>query len=96
MKKRGSDTIPYIKKESRKEIDIFLDGLIAWMPEISDKTVGDYTYIIYKLLLRSMGKKKFYKLALAKGCLDSVKDELHDRHVRNYENKKIKENGDIE
>lgn len=73
-----------------------MDKLIAHMPEISDKSVGDYTYVIYKLLLRSMGKKKFYKFALVKGCLDSVKDELHDRYIRKYEDKKIKINGDVD
>lgn len=88
--------MPYIKKQSRKEIDKYLDKLIAWMPEISDETVGDYTYIIYKLLKKSVYKKKYYKYALVLGVLESAKIEFYRREIAKYEDKKIKENGDVE
>jgi len=88
--------MPYIPKKSREEIDIYLDKLIAWMPELSDKTVGDYTYIIYKLLLKAVHKKKYYKYAMVLGILESAKIEFYRRQITRYENKKIKENGNVE
>lgn len=94
--KKGSDIIPYIKKENRKWIDANLDKLIDWLPEISDETVGDYTYIVYKLLSKAVYKKKYYKYALVLGVLESAKIEFYRRQIAKYENKKIKENGDVE
>ncbi|GAI15669.1 unnamed protein product [marine sediment metagenome] len=88
--------IPHIKKQSRKEIDIYLDKLIAWMPGMSNETVGDYTYIIYKLLLKAVQKKKYYKYALVLGVLESAKIEFYRKQIAKYEDKKIKENGDVE
>lgn len=72
-----------------------MDKVIAWLPEISDKTVGDYTYVIYKILKKGIYTKKYYKYALALGVLESAKIEFYRREIAKYENKKIKENGDV-
>lgn len=87
--------MPYIKQSNRKPIDVYLDQLIAWMPEISDKTVGDYTYVIYKIMLKAIYSKNFYKYALVFGAIESAKFEIMRRGYTKYEISKLNENGDI-
>lgn len=88
--------MPYIKKENRKKLDIYIKNLNAILGEMSDKNVGDYTYVVYKLLKDSVKKNKYFKFALVMGLLQSVDKELYRRIVSKYENEKIKQNGDVE
>ena len=80
--------MPYISIEARQQ-------LIKRYPH----TVGELTYILYKACRQYLkGKQveyKYQQLAEVLGALESTKQEFYDRVVRPYEDKKIKENGDV-
>jgi len=84
--------MPYIKKEDRKVFDYLVKKL--WINE--DTPAGEINYLITKILLKSTGKKRTYKrLNELVGVLRCCSLEFYRRVVAPYEDKKIKENGDL-
>lgn len=81
--------MPYIKKEQRKEV---------WEPEVSRaRTPGELNYIFTMAALcyiKHKGKK-YQHFNDVIGALECCKQELYRRFIAPYEDKKIKENGDI-
>ena len=81
--------MPYIKKQDRKK---FLK-LLGIYPE----TPGELNYCFTVLALNYLTNKKenyqIYNDII--GALENSKLELYRRKISNYENKKIKENGDV-
>ncbi len=84
--------MPYIKKERR----IRFDPLIAPIAEELD-TEGELNYVITMLVLHYISKKgiSYGTYNAAVGVLECAKQELYRRWVATYEDKKIKENGDV-
>lgn len=83
--------MPYIKEEERK-----------WMKSWGRaETPGDLNYSIMMALLRylelanNIKKVNYAKLNEVMGVLECVKQEFYRRVVVPYEEKKIKENGDL-
>lgn len=80
--------MPYIKKEDRDRIKN-QDGL--------PRTAGELNYVITTLIhcyINSLGESyQAYNDVL--GVLEGAKLELYRRKVAPYEDKKIKENGDV-
>jgi hypothetical protein len=87
--------MPYIEKNQRKKYDNTIN-VINFFLEKEGFPVGDITYIFYKILLFWWQKNKSYKTICAiRGVLSGTMDEFNRREAHNYENNKIKENGDV-
>lgn len=85
--------MPYIKQENRKKIDPFVEKLFDFL-----ETRGDMNYAITKLLHKYIKREglRYGNLNDAIGIVECVKQELYRKVVVNYEDLKIKDNGDIE
>jgi len=87
--------MPYIKKHDRnkwqkliKEAGRIIKGLPV------EHLDGELNYFISKIIINSYPPKYFnYNRAI--GLLECIKQEFYRRKVGRYEDKKIKENGDI-
>jgi len=80
--------MPYIKKEDRK---IWEDMALA-LP----KTAGELNYVLTKIALvylPDVPRYNDYNEVI--GVLECMKQEFYRRAVAPYEDKKIKENGDV-
>lgn len=84
--------MPYIKKDERLFYDRYIDRILE-LP----KPIGDLNYLIVKICLRflSFTKKQYSDYNAIIGMLECAKQEFYRRIVAEYENEKIKENGDI-
>lgn len=92
--------MPYIEKKDREIYDPQIDALIDQLTHFganSAPTVGHVNYIISKLIwgiFRKNGPSYTGGNNLI-GVLECVKQEFYRRQLAEYEDKKIKENGDI-
>ena len=82
--------MPYIEQEDRA----FLCREMFNLLKLHELTAGDLNYCITKLLL-SQEPKRYEDYNRLIGVLECVKLEFYRRAVALYENKKIKENGDV-
>lgn len=90
--------MPYIKKEYRKTVDVFIESLSQAIAKHDTYRVdGVMNYTISKLMLKVYDNHGYDYFAFNRmmGVLSCVKDELYRRVVAKYEDKKIVENGDI-
>lgn len=90
--------MPYIKKKGRKEINPKLDPLIRKLDTRTAKgqlNSGYVVYVIYKILKDIYGPGNFEIKSNALKILDSAGKEYYRRVMAPYEDRKIKENGDI-
>lgn len=87
--------MPYIDQKRRDELDPFIDGLIRG-PLYSLFNAGDLAYILFRLMkyfwLRS---PSFTHWAVLRGTVNDQVDEFRGRYVREYEDRKREQNGDI-
>lgn len=85
--------MPYIKKEDRER----LNGLAQVIETAEIRTPGELNYLLTLMTHRYLNQKpesyQMYNDAI--GALEGAKLELYRRHVAQYENEKIKENGDV-
>lgn len=84
--------MPYIDKDSRENVDPPINILSE---EIN--TVGKLNYCITRLCLKFLKKSNISYLTLNEiiGVLECAKLEFYRRMLSIYEDKKIKENGDV-
>lgn len=90
--------MPYIKKDSRGILETncnttqFLEGVLQ-----SNTTVGDINYLVTSLCNIYLVSKGVSYSAINDliGVLECAKLELYRRVASPYENKKLKENGDV-
>ena len=81
--------MPYIK-----EIDRYALNRALPINILNDLSAGDLNYFITKLLLKQKPRNyEDYNRLI--GVLECVKLELYRRAIVSYEDKKIKENGDV-
>ena len=95
--------MPYVNEVVKKNMAPFIEDLIQFLEH--ENTViqpGEFTYIIYRLMLahreglRAMiGDHKYSSLAEILGCVESAKLEFYRRIVAPFEDLKITENGDV-
>ncbi len=90
--------MPYIKEERKKELNLFARQ-ISVIEDIGENcsTVGDLNYTITKVLkgyLQEQGESYGTYNDII-GVLECAKLEMYRRKVSVYEDKKIKENGDV-
>lgn len=87
--------MPYIKPESRPEIDELLAGLASHLASLPDtEQDGALNYAITKIL-HQVYPPRYYNYNRAIGALECIKLELYRRKVAPYEDEKITENGDV-
>ena len=87
--------MPYIKPNQRPAID----ALLAPMLKVFDKyafRAGELNYVFTKIILGEMdGVVRYKNIRNAIGELECTKLELYRRLAAPYEQKKLKENGDV-
>jgi len=87
--------MPYIKLEQRAIWDRMADGVckLLTMHEVEDRD-GQLNYFITKIL-KAAYPPKYFNYNRAIGVLECIKQEFYRRDVSKYEDKKIRENGDV-
>lgn len=85
--------MPYIK--DKKKRDYITDGIYRILDKANDS--GDIVFMFYKTLIIwvRMRKVRFFSLCMAVGICVCTLLEFYRRQVAPYEDKKIKENGDV-
>lgn len=88
--------MPYIKKVDREEFDKLIDSLITELMSEHNihQLAGNLNYIITRLLIGTE-PDHYHDFNELVGVLECAKLELYRRRIAPYENKKIKENGDV-
>ncbi len=56
---------------------------------------GDINYVFSRIISGVMGDVSYPKIAIATGVLENIKQEFYRRVCQNYEDLKIRQNGDI-
>ena len=85
--------MPYIKQIDRER----LTTLTKVFEDVEIKSAGELNYLITMLTHRYLNEKpeSYQMYNDAVGALEGAKLELYRRHIGEYENIKIKENGDV-
>lgn len=79
--------MPYIKEERREEVEVSLK------PEDAGELNYLLTTIIYDYMVRK--GKRYQVMNDIVGAIENSKLELYRRVIAPYEDKKLKENGDV-
>lgn len=85
--------MPYIEQRKRKDLDKWLKGLYVGI-----LGPGELNYLITKIIQKYVDEKGLEKYQFhndVMGVLSCVKEEWYRRKVSPYEDRKIKENGDV-
>lgn len=92
--------MPYIHRDTRKEVDAAIDTLVESLQRVGgDENPGVLNYTLFATLVRLFGLTQdtnYGKIHLIDGVLSNVGREIYDRFARPYENQKIRENGDVQ
>ena len=83
--------MPYIRHSRRHDLDPLLVGLDTQL-----ETPGDLAYVLFRIM-RGYWRRKpgFSRWAEMRGAIDDQVDEFRRRVVVEYEDQKLKENGDV-
>jgi hypothetical protein len=82
--------MPYIKPEARRP----LDNIVADMDTLI-YAPGDLAYVLYSFLLHQSKDSHFAQIAAWRGAVECALQEHYRRFMSQFENAKIRENGDI-
>lgn len=82
--------MPYIKQDKRKGLDLIVDVLCR-----SIEVNGDLNYVLFALCKRSV-KPSYNDYKNFCGELRQCATEIERRLLAEHEDRKIKENGDVE
>ena len=87
--------MPYINQKARKRYDPHLKKILAELEE-ADFDPGHINYTFYKIFVEFFKARTTYRtIDEIDGVLSNVGREFYRRWAVPYEQKKIKENGDI-
>jgi hypothetical protein len=88
--------MPYIPKEERLKWERIIEEVVAKLDTLEVKDIdGNLNYFITSILKR-IYPPKYFNYNRAMGLLECIKQEFYRRQIGNYEDKKIKENGDVQ
>lgn len=98
--------MPYIKEENRENINKSIDRLMedfynnfgrGESPGELFSTAGNINYVLTEILMHLFNQEKcnYARIAIFTGILKNIQDEFNRRVTISYEEKKQKENGDI-
>lgn len=83
--------MPYITQPRRDHIDPMMYGLSERI-----ETPGDLAYVVYRLMLHYWRRApSFARWAEMRGAVGDMADEFRRRVICEYEDQKMKENGDV-
>lgn len=83
--------MPYIEKGQRTFVDAYLRQVEA----ISVLTEGELNYLLTRIVDAWARPLKYERIARVTGVLENVKQEFYRRVAVPYEDKKLRENGDV-
>lgn len=87
--------MPYIKKEMREDWDKIVEEVVAKLNKTDEEhKEGSLNYFITKILKKAY-KPSYFAYNRIMGLLECIKQEFYRRDIASYEDKKIKENGDV-
>jgi hypothetical protein len=87
--------LPYVKPESRVKYEKVLDELIGILKSLPvDEVDAELNYVVTKIL-KQIYPVRYFQINKAIGVLECVKLEFYRRVAAPYEDKKIKESGDV-
>lgn len=103
--------MPYIDQERRKKLDNSITNMSLSLKElISENNIfgknkisneefmellGDLNYCFSRVISSLMTDISYSKIAMITGVLENIKQEYYRRIAAPYEDKKVKQNGDI-
>lgn len=92
--------MPYIPSDpDREKLDLPLHRLTEAVNALEDGDAtawaGRINYLVTRLMLRTLPKKRYWVMALGVGTLVCAILEFYRRFVAPYEDQAIKKNGDI-
>lgn len=88
--------MPYIKKEIKQLLAEPLEPLANYFSSASNKDPGHLNYVLTMITRFWLPEDPRYAdFNAAIGVLECAKQELYRRMVAPYEDKKVKENGDV-
>jgi len=87
--------LPYIKLENRAKYEKALDELIDILKSLPvEEMDGELNYVLTKIL-KQIYPLRYFHINKALGVLECVKLEFYRRVAAPYEDKKMKESGDV-
>jgi len=90
--------MPYITRDKREQLDRMIDELVISLKNLDptgDVTEGNMNYTITRLLNAVYEKTSYRNINEIIGILECAKLEYYRKRASVYEDKKIKENGDV-
>jgi len=88
--------MPYIKKETRPEIDELTSPLIKHLQSLPiEDQDGSLNYAVTKII-KHLYPTRYFHLNRALGVLSAIAHELYRKIIGPYEETKITENGEVE
>jgi hypothetical protein len=87
--------MPYIKAEERKVYDDVLEELADTLKAVMVESLDGHLNYIITVLLKRLYTPRYFNYNRAMGVLECAKQEFYRRVVAEYENDKIRENGDV-
>lgn len=98
--------MPYIAQKDRQELDPLIDDLAEKIVEQSKSYNYDgafagllnytSTRLAMKIIKLQFGKIRYWLVAIVSGTFKNVADEFYRRIASPYEDKQIKNNGDVD
>ena len=87
--------LPYVKPENRAKYEKALDELIDILKSLPVEEVdGELNYVVTRIL-KQIYPLRYFHINKAIGVLECVKLEFYRRVAAPYEDKKMKESGDV-
>lgn len=84
--------MPYISQDDRVALDPLIDALSA---ELTDASVGEFNYVITRLLKARFKPESYYVLNAGYGAVLAAAAEFYRTVVAPYEDGKREKNGDV-
>ena len=98
--------MPYIKPESRKKLDSFINELAKQIVEISkqEESEGAFagllnyscTRLALEVVKSRFGHFRYWLIAIVSGVFSNVSEEFYRRLATPYEDKQIENYGDVD
>jgi len=84
--------MPYIKKDRREAVESFITGSLKHVSMLPE---GELNYLLTKIVDAWAKPLTYTKIAAVDGVLSNVAREFYRRVAVPYEDKKLRENGDV-
>lgn len=87
--------LPYIELKNRSKYEKVLDNLVKILKELPPEEIdGELNYVVTKIL-KNIYPLRYFHINKAIGVLECIKLEYYRRVAAPYEDKKMKESGEV-